>query len=438
LFCALLLGLPSATGAQDSENPIELTIEYPQSGDSVSDPGCGCFVAGRASTAKTGFDIAIVLDMSGSTAEPSGADINRDGVVGVRRGVGPNWYLGTRSTDTGDTVLAAEIAAAEKLLDDLDPRVTRVSVVSFAGGLEPGTGGRLIGSVEIPVSYTHIPLTRDFHEVREALARLRLAGSQGGTDMAAGVRRGFVELSGLTGARSEVDPTSTKMMFFFTDGEPTEPHGPGQRLLNYQAVINEARRARKLGVRVHTFAVGETAVRAPIAAVRLADITGGQFTPVMDPGKLGAVLETIGFANVEEVSIRSRPLGNDANLVHLGPDGSWAGFIKLAKGVNRIEVSAKSKSGIEAKTHVNVVSYPDRAKSPVPGPLAGRYERIRRDCLREVRTERILAERELTEKVRGELKLEIERERQRARKRAAEQRKELKIEVDESEEAAGP
>lgn len=431
-----------AAGEVSDEAPIDLAIEFPASGDSVTDPGCGCFVAGRASTASTGFDIAIVVDTSGSTENPSGADINRDGVVGQRRGVGTNIPFGPRSTDTGDTVLAAEIAAAQELLGGLDPRVTRVSVISFASRLEPGVAGRLRGTPEIPASVTHIPLTRDFERVRDALVKLRLRGSQGETDMAAGVRRGFVELTGLIGARSERDDTSRKMVFFFTDGVPSQPYGPLQPRRNYQAVVEEARRAKLLGVQVHTFAVGEEAVGAPIAAVRLADITGGQFTPVVDPGKLSAVLETIGFANVESVQIRSRPLDAEATLVHLGPDGSWGGFVKLARGVNRIEVVATTLGGRETRKTVDVVSDPERERARVPDSLAGRYERMRRDCLREVRTQRIMAERELTEKIRKDLKLEIEQARRAARKRAAEQRKELKIEVEPDEQdadgAAGP
>jgi hypothetical protein len=53
------------------------------------------------------------------------------------------------------------------------------------------------------------------------------------------------------------------------------------------------------------------------------------------------------------------------------------------------------------------------------------------DCLRNLKQLRVAAEQEQGEKVRKELLLEIGRERAKARKRAAEQRKQLELEVEE-------
>jgi len=432
---ALAVATASATDVELTLSPdsaeLEIEIETPAPESLVSDYGCGAFVAGRAFQEQAGFDIAIVLDTSGSTAEPSGADINRNGVIGTRRGVGQNWLPGTRSSDTGDTVLAAELAAAKRLVGDLDPRITRVAVISFSGGSEPGAsawknfrGGR-------PASITHVPLTRDFARVTGALDALRLAGSDGGTHMAEGVRRGILELFGLRTARSKPEePNSKKMMFFFTDGVPTEPYGQFEPRKNNLEVFAAARQAKQFGVVVHTFALGETAVSLPIAAVRLADMTGGQFTPVLNPGELSAVLTTLDFAEVEEVSIRSRPLGADATFVHLAPDGSFGGFIKLHEGLNRIEVTARASDGQTVTRTVDLHANHDEVTPRIPDALRGRIDRLRRECKRAVTTDRISTERALEKKVRKELKLEIERERVKARQRADEQRKSLDLEVE--------
>jgi hypothetical protein len=56
--------------------------------------------------------------------------------------------------------------------------------------------------------------------------------------------------------------------------------------------------------------------------------------------------------------------------------------------------------------------------------------RLLEDCLRDTKQLRLQAEQERAEAVRRELRVEIERERAKARERAAEQRKELQIEVE--------
>jgi hypothetical protein len=401
---------------------IALEIEFPTTGSVISDFGCGSFVAGRAF--RGGFDIALVLDTSGSTAEPSGADINRNGVIGSRRGVGQNWVPGSRSSDSGDSVLAAEVAAALRLLDDLDARITRVSVISFSGKFEPGSSYFSRGREDRPASIAHLPLTHDFRRVRDALRALRLAGSEGGTDMAAGVRRGFVELSALQGARSERNDENQKLMFFFTDGVL-------EHQKDFSALLSAARRAHKLGIRVHTFAIGDLAVRLPIAVVQLADMTGGEFTPVVKPGQLSAVVETIEFANLEEISIRSRPLGVNAELVRWAADGSWGGFVKLAAGTNRIEVSARLADGSTVTQSVDVRGNHSEKPASIPNPLRDRYARLRKACLHQVRGDALLTERAADDHDLRKLRLEIEVERTRARKRAAEQRKSLRLEVEE-------
>ena len=87
----------------------------------------------------TDFDVMLVLDVSGSTAYPSGADVDGDGEVGAQA-FAPLGATDHRNTDPGDSILAAEVQASRALVDNLDPERVRVGVVSFSGEFNPETG----------------------------------------------------------------------------------------------------------------------------------------------------------------------------------------------------------------------------------------------------------------------------------------------------------
>jgi hypothetical protein len=414
---------------------IELTIEYPSDGIVMADTACGAFVAGRAIAlegASQRFDVAIVLDTSGSTEDLTGSDINGNGVIGTPHMGRMSSLFGESTTDPGDTILAAEVAAARQLLRGLDPRSTRVALVTFAGGIfGAGHGDQRPTRQAMPAAMTRSPLTHDFHRVETALDRVLKDRSGGETDMAAGIRFGFQELNGLQGSRSEVRDGTTKLMFFFTDGEPTAPHGVAARTDNYLAVAREAQRAKRLGVRIHSFAIGPLAINRPIAAVAMADITDGYFTPVRHPGELSEIIDAVGFANLEDVTIQSVTTGKRATPFRIAADGSWGGFVKLSDGKNQIEVAARASNGGQTLRHVNVISEPAAQPEVIPPELAIRHNRLLEDCLRNEKVRTVAAEKEHAEIVRRELMLQIDRDRARARERAEQQRKQLDLEIEE-------
>ena len=111
---------------------MHVDIEYPPDGSTVGDGACGSFVSGRAISLHgemRRFDVILVLDTSRSTIDPTGADINGNGIVGkpYLGRIGSIFDVG--STDPGDSILAAEVAAARQLLRGFDPRSTRVGRV---------------------------------------------------------------------------------------------------------------------------------------------------------------------------------------------------------------------------------------------------------------------------------------------------------------------
>ncbi|HEX2486780.1 MAG TPA: vWA domain-containing protein [Myxococcota bacterium] len=403
---------------------LELAIDYPGSGE-VFGGGTGGFVAGRALAVLgefSRFDVVLVLDTSGSTSDMTGVDVNGNGITG-ERGISGLF----RGQDAGDSVLAAEVAAARQLLQSLDPRVARVGLVSFSGSPSAPPGTIVIGARDGPPAVTEVPLTSDYARVERGLDAILSRGPYGGTHMAAGLDQAVIELLGLRGGLSQPDADATRIVLYLTDGLPTLPVdaalGP-----NVQAAVRAAERARKAGVRVHTFALGAEALSGPIAPVEMAERTGGLFTPVREPGDIGRVIEEVNLANIEELSVRNATTGKDADELTLGPDGSFRALVPLAPGKNRIEVTARASDGSQRSEVVLLQYAPDAEMPDVPPEYVGARNALLEKRLATLKQVSVDIDRQAAEERRRELALEIERERAAALERAAIQRKELRIE----------
>jgi hypothetical protein len=408
---------------------IFLKVDYPTDGSLVTDSVCGTFITGRALAMRGGlrhFDVVMVIDTSRSTIDPAGTDINGNGKVGRPRLGRLGAIFGSGSTDPGDSILAAEVAAARQLLRGLDPRSTRVALVAFSG--EPsGASSRRAPDP----AHTVVPLTHQYSRISSALDRILASEPEGSTHMAAGVDRATIELLGLRGALSATDPSAEKVVFFFTDGQPTLPYGPDAEADNVRAVGRAARGAPRGGVRIHSFAIGPEALEGPIATVEMASRTDGFFTPVRHPGDLVDVVEDVSFANLETVIVTNTTNGEVASPFRATADGTFGGFLKMEPGPNRLNVFARADDGTEAEQTLAVTFEREAQGPPLPRELVVQRNRLLEDCLRDTKRLRIEAERQEAERVRRELLVEIERERARARSRADEQRKQLELEVDE-------
>lgn len=413
--------------SQSSGDPtrVRIDIEYPPAGSVVGGSACGVFVAGQAQSSSgelRRFDVVMVLDTSRSTVDPTGTDINGNGVVGRMRLGGLGTIFGGGSTDPGDSILAAEVAGAKRLLQGLDPRSTRVGVVAFAGDL-PGTGRRS------KPAYTLVALTDEHERVVAALDEILAAEPEGNTHMAAGVDQATIELLGVRGSVSRPDPQAEKIVFFFTDGQPTLPYGPEAESDNVRAVLRAANRAARASIRIHSFAIGPDALEGPIATVEMASRTEGFFTPVRHPADLVNAVEDVNIANLESVDLSNKTTKQPARYLRATADGSWAGFIDLAAGSNRLRVEALADDGATGGRELDV-RFDAAAKSPpVPKDLAARRNRLLEECLLDLKRRRLTAEQQRAEEVRRELQLEIGREREKAKQQADEQRKELELDA---------
>jgi len=407
---------------------LQIAVDAPVDGSVVGDEQ-GAFVSGRA-LALAGemkrFDVVLVLDTSGSTSAPTGSDVDGNGVVGKASLGGVGAIFGAGSTDPGDSILAAEVLAAKKLIEGLDARNTRVGLVTFAGD-PPHEGGAFVIGGRGVAALTEEPLTTEFGRVAKTLDRVLVRGPDGMTHIAAGLDQATVELLGLPGALSKKDPKSEKIVLFLTDGQPTLPYG--SEGLDNQAAIRAAERSKRAGIRVHTFAIGEEALEGPVATVEMAAVTKGFFTPVRSPGDIVDVMEHVSFANIESVQVRNATTGAAADVSLTNADGSFGGLVPLQSGKNRIEITVKASGGLSETRTVTVTYVPGAASPPLPRELVTLRNRLLEQKLITLRRGRIEGEQARVEEQRKELELEIQRERAVAQERAEKQRKELDLEV---------
>lgn len=231
-----------------------------------------------------GLDVAIAIDTSGSTADPSGADIDRDGTVGELRDGG--------MTDRADSLLAAQVAGIKSVVADSRLHDLRISIVSFSGKDrfdDPGSAERF------PEAILRVELTSDSRELGAALDRVLKTGSRGTSNFAAAMRRSLESLDVgwgrapadgrrrvvllLADSPTPILPGPTQYFYRTPEGDP---HGPVVRTDPHVAVA--AKRAIRSHVVINTFGLGEAAdANPPHTLSRVAGATGGRFHAVKDP-----------------------------------------------------------------------------------------------------------------------------------------------------------
>ena len=356
VMCVALLVVSACVGARGARaaDDIDIRITSPASGDVVRNkvhlaPVRGSARAGGEQT--PAYDVMIAIDVSYSTRNTSGIDVDGDGEVGFNPQVelvAPGtWPEDVVCTDEGDTILAAEVQAARLLLDELDADHTRIGVITFSGASDPVTGRRLRRDQQD--ARVVVPLSSDFDRVRRALDEILEQGPQNATNFAAAIRLAVRELAGLSGSVSRPRSDARHVLLFLTDGEPSFPYGQASVSdpEDTEAAISAARLAHSAGVTINTYALGRQALMKPVAAMEMARITVGTYTPVRNPGDIVHFLQGISFANVDDVVITNLTLREVSYDVSLSPDGSFTGFVPVRPGHNEIQVTALASDGRE-------------------------------------------------------------------------------------------
>jgi hypothetical protein len=238
-----------------------------------------------------GVDVAIAVDTSGSTADPSGSDIDGDGAIGKLRD--------DVITDRGDSLLAAQVAGIKSVISDERLRDLRLAIVSFSGKDrfdDPASPERF------PDAILHGELTSDTRELEAALDRVLKRGSRGTANFAAAMRRSLEALG--VGWRTAPADGRRRVVLLLADSPtpirpgPTQffyrtlegfPRGPIVRTDPQMALA--AKRAIRSRVVINTFGLGGAAdADPPHALSRVAGATGGGYRVVQDPARLHCYL----------------------------------------------------------------------------------------------------------------------------------------------------
>jgi hypothetical protein len=414
---AFSLLFPAAAPAADAQaatpSPVRVQIHEPRNGTPVRNRVDQAPIRGNAvaeGERPLDIDVMIVIDVSGSTKEPSGADVDGDGEFGFdpqQELTVERYPPGLRNTDPGDSILAAEVAAANALVAGLDASRVRVGVVSFSGMAEAGRQAQ----ANQRNAWLECPLTNDYQRVYDSTRQLLLRGPQGGTDIGAGVNLAVRELAGMFDSKSLARDDTKKIIMLLTDGQPSLPVGgigitdPG----DIDFATNAARVAHQAKVTINVYGIGQAALGRNIAGTEIARITLGQYTPVQNPADVITFLQSASFANVDDVIFTNLTTNEVSSDVQLSPDGSFSGFVPVREGRNRVRVTALATDGSTGTAEFDL----EFEKAGLSGrELALELERIR--------------------KRNRELQLLIESER--IKRFRAQAKKGLKIEVDESEE----
>lgn len=327
-----------------------IEIESPAPGSRVENHLGQARVVGRVSFEEreaAGYEIVIAIDVSGSTWQPAGIDVDDDGILGVPLGAPPAVY----SSDLGDTILAAEIQAVRILVSRLEPSLgpTRVGIVSFSGEQVRGEGGGAY-TTRPPVR-VESPLTDDFEQLSGVLDEILERGSYGGTNFFAAVERSVLELSGRWDAASDARPNTRKLVLLLTDGIPSPPR-PGSSFADPARRVNAllaTRGAHDEGIELHIYALGGRADAFPLFVRSLLHGSAGSFTRVREPGEAASFLRDLSFSALERVVIRNITTGASSPDVALTPDGHFSATVPVAPGRNEVLVTATTADGRERR-----------------------------------------------------------------------------------------
>jgi Mg-chelatase subunit ChlD len=335
----------------------KVQILSPKDGSQITQDEKSVLISGKVARdiGRSGnVDILFIIDVSGSTALYAGADLGDADQPPASTGFPmPQISIGGMGIggfppvrNPRNSVLAAEVAAARRLLLQLNHESTRVGVINFSDN-----------------AHLLQPLTYDYERVRGVLAEVLRAGSYGGTNMVDAIRMGISELMGFGTSERRTD--AIKAQFLLTDGFPTLPIGQSRRMTpeDIALTINAARLSGKASIKVHVFALGEEALSYPQAAVGIAKESGGTYTPVMRPADALAALENISVVGVDYVQVVNQTIGQKATLLRLAADGYFSSAVPVTEGKNQIDVLARASDGSNTRQSITIYYQPGTQKS---------------------------------------------------------------------------
>ena len=273
--------------------------------------------------------IVYMVDVSGSTASPSGLDCNNDGVVDA----GDDFVPGDSSVGTTlDCEVGGIIALNNSLQSNSD---VNVAVVAF------GTSASVIQSFVSPPDADSD--NNGIPDVNDALAELDQGGS---TAFPVGAGTSFDNaITATIDAFATRPDNEQKIAYLLTDGQSST----GQA---------EAAVANSEGIRIEGFAVGTGATNCPGSTLEaITTATGGSCTNVSDITQLSAMIGGTGQPPTGidrvEVSLNSGP-PIDVPVDLLGQYSNEFPATSILPGPNVIEATVFADDGTQATADIVV------------------------------------------------------------------------------------
>ena len=238
----------------------------------VSDTSCSPEALSQVGT----LDVAVAIDNSFSTRDPSGADVDGDGLVGD--------VFESRFTDRDDSRLKAEIAAVKQLITLADTADVRFSIISYSGPSSVPNlkqPARIVWNRDARI---HADLTQNVSRLNRVIDEIDENGSKGTSNFAAGIRRATRTLiEGIDEKRA-----SRRLVLFISDSPMPVLRDidrmDTQRDFRLEQV---ARQALDYQIVINTFGFSEESGDWRLKTLgRIAGATGGNYHVVKDPMQL--------------------------------------------------------------------------------------------------------------------------------------------------------
>ncbi len=358
---ALLVGVLLLAAASAGEERPWLVVDAPRDVESRVQHALLEVSGYGGSRRGSGHDVVIAIDVSESTLEDTGIDLDGDGPLGRSDPALVAWLEGQAADDSlverlrerqdfDDTVLAAELEAARVLSARLDPARFRVAIITFA---EQAQVLAPLGSSRPHLERALRSLNQDFHQ--------ELAG----TNFAAAVELAHETLRPEPGVADD----RLRSIVFLSDGAPTRPiHG--DRAERY--ALTAAMAAALDGIHLYAFAIGPEAEAGLDVMKRMAVWSGGRLETVSRPALVVAKLRQLDLVGMAEVSVVNQTTGVEARALRVFPDGTFDGFVELTRGRNRLRFAAQdvddSIHGVERWVTYEPPSGPNGPPAVSAGP----------------------------------------------------------------------
>ena len=316
-----LLSVPISAGAE----AVWAELDSPHQGQVVREPVGLVEVRGWAGTGQRGsHDVVIVLDRTASTFEPAGVDVDGDGTIGRRvliGNVGGHRGLEVIS-DPDDTIASAQLVAARRLIERLDPKTTRMGLVTFA------RTEKVLARIGTPMD-----------QLLAALDGLSTRPVPGGTYFYGAIIAAIKVFEQAAPTNGEFRHRS---IIFLSDGLPNRP---APRAAAEKAAVRASQHAANARIRIYSFALGPEVASHPDVFLRMAKVNGGELLIVENPGGIMDFVPHMSLTALEGISIDNLSSSRSARAVRLFPDGTFDGYVPLIPGENLLRVTVRGEAG---------------------------------------------------------------------------------------------